>query len=155
MAADRRDLHRLGRQRLRDLGQESAGHERRPVGVAVHIDSHLAGHLVVEAGHPQPASGHSQHHAGEHRDRRAGRQRLRCPRDRIGEHVALNAELHGGLHEVSTGGPPDSVRGAPNELYGAGRGCASAARSADGPAQVDLQVMIALLCSLENFSSSS
>ena len=92
--ADRGDVDRLGRQRLGDLGEQAAGDQRGAVGVGLHLDADLAGDLVVEAGDVQPAVGHPQHHAGEHRHRRPAGQALRRPRHGVGERVALHSELH-------------------------------------------------------------
>ena len=94
VGADRGDVHRLGRQRLGDLGEQPAGDEGGAVGVPLHLDGDLAGDLVVEAGDVQVAVGDPQHHPGEHRDGGPGGQALGRPRHRVGERVALHSELH-------------------------------------------------------------
>src|SRR6266568_3243480 len=55
---DRGHVDRLGGQRLGDLGEQPAGDQRGTVGVALHVGTDLAGHLVVEAGYGQPPTGH-------------------------------------------------------------------------------------------------
>src|SRR3712207_7860001 len=42
----------------------------------LHVDAHLAGHLVVEPGHREPVVGDLQQDACQYRDGRAGRQTL-------------------------------------------------------------------------------
>ena len=103
MRADRGDVDRLVRQRLGDLGEQAAGDQRGAVGVGLHLDAHLAGDLVVEAGDVQPAVGHPQHDAGEHRHRRAAGQALGRPCHGVGECVSLHPELHAVLRVALTG----------------------------------------------------
>ncbi len=92
--ADGGDVDRLAGQRLGDLGEQAAGDQRGAVGVALDVDGHLAGDLVVEAGDLQAAVGDPQHHTGEHRHGRPAGQALRRPRHSVGERVALHSELH-------------------------------------------------------------
>ncbi len=58
------------------------------------VDGNASGHLVVEGRARHCAIGGVDPQAGEHRDGWTVGQRARGPRDRIGEYVAFEPELH-------------------------------------------------------------
>ena len=114
-AADRdlgsvhREVHGVRRQRPADLGQQPAADQRPAGDRGVHLDLDLGRDLVVEAGDGQRAVGDLQQDPAEDRNRRAGRQAACGPRDRIGERVTLNPELHRPHSSIAVPAPAGPV----------------------------------------------
>ncbi len=90
------DVDRPVGQVARDVGQQPAEHEHRAGLGDLGRDGDLGGDLVVERRQGERAVVVGLHQdAGEHRHRGTGGEAARHPGDRLGQDVALDAELHG------------------------------------------------------------
>ena len=97
LAALGHDLDWPGRQAARNVGEQPARDEDPTRLADVGVDLDPGRDLVVEPGQPQPRRpGRLRLHqdAGEHGHRRSGRQAARRPRDRLGQDVTFDPELH-------------------------------------------------------------
>ncbi len=88
-------LHRLVGQRAADVGEQPAADQGTTLVADVGGQRRACGGLVVERRQHQPVIAGVDHQAGEHRGARADRQAASGPGDGVGEHVALDTELHG------------------------------------------------------------
>ena len=87
------DIHRFGRKRPCDVRQQPSGHQNASRRSYLGCNLYFGRHFVVESRDGQAIVGTCQQHAGEHRNRRPGRQVTSHPGHRVGEVFAHEPAL--------------------------------------------------------------